>query len=88
MPRLDPPQTRMLVQTIGLTMFVFGLLVWVYVVVIQVTHPEWILGRFSHHTFPPFDWRVDDTGIIAFAVSALGFFIWRLEHTHIRRRKR
>jgi nitrate reductase NapE component len=60
-------------------MFVFGFLVWLYVVVIQITHPEWLSGQFSHVTVPLLDWRLDEVGIIAFAVSAFGFFVWQLE---------
>jgi hypothetical protein len=60
-------------------MFVFGLLAWVYVVVIQVTHPEWLPGPLSHYQTPPLDWRVDDIGLLAFAISAFGFLVWRLD---------
>jgi hypothetical protein len=37
-----------LLHAVALTAFVFGLLVWGYVVVIQVTYPEWLYGPFSH----------------------------------------
>ncbi len=60
-------------------MFVFGLLGWLYVVVVQVTHPEWLPATLAHYDVPPLNWRVDDVGIVAFAVSAFGFFLWRLE---------
>jgi hypothetical protein len=66
-------------------MFVFGLLAWLYVIAIQLTHPHWITGPFSHLGFPPFDWRLDDVGIIAFAVSAFGFFVWQLEESDSKR---
>jgi hypothetical protein len=69
------------IEPVALTMFVFGLLVWVYVVVVQITHPEWLGLSFSHLDYPPFNWRVDEVGIIAFAVSALGFFVWQLQRT-------
>jgi hypothetical protein len=48
------------------------------VIMIQVTHPEWLSDPFSHIDFPPFNWRVDHVGMIAFALAALGFFVWRL----------
>jgi len=64
-----------------LTMFLFGLLVWLYVISIQFKYPQWIAAQFSHIQVPPFNWRLDDVGIIAFAVSAFGFFIWQLEET-------
>ena len=66
-------------EMVGLTMFVFGLLEWFYVVVVQVTHPEWLPGTLTHYDVAPFNWRVDDVGILSFAISAFGFFLWRLE---------
>jgi hypothetical protein len=65
--------------------FVFGFLVWLYVVTIQITHPEWLNGQFSHVDFPPFNWRLDDVGIIAFAASAFGFFFWQLKDENAKR---
>lgn len=62
-------------------MFVFGLLVWLYVVAIQIVYPTWVAAPFSHIQFPPFDWRLDEVGMIAFAVSAFGFFFWQLEES-------
>jgi hypothetical protein len=53
--------------------------------VIQVTHPEWLTDQFSHVAFPPFNWRLDEVGIIAFAVSAFGFFVWQLEESDMKR---
>lgn len=64
---------------VGSTMFVFGLLEWLYVVVVQVTHPEWLPLSLAHYDVAPFNWRVDDLGILSFAISAFGFFLWRLE---------
>jgi len=66
-------------RAVALTMFVFGLLVWLYTVVIQVTHPEWLSAPLAHYDVPPFNWRIDDLGMIAFAIAALGFFMWRLD---------
>ena len=62
-----------------MTAFLFGLLVWVYVVVIQVTHPEWLTAPFSHVNYFPFNWRLDEVGMTAFAVAAVGFLIWQIE---------
>ena len=62
-------------------MLVFGLLIWFYVIVIEVTHPEWLSNPFSHIVLPPFNWRTDEVGMIAFAVAALGFFVWRFNDT-------
>jgi len=66
-------------QAVGLTAFVFGLLIWVYVILLQVTHPEWVASPFSHVNFFPFNWRVDEVGMTAFAVAIAGFFVWRIE---------
>lgn len=66
-------------EVVGLTMFVFGLLEWLYVVVIQVTHPDWLTISLTHYNVPPLNWRVDDVGILSFAISMFGFLLWRLE---------
>ena len=68
-------------ETVGLTMFVFGLLTWFYVVAVQITHPEWLPLKLTHYRIAPFDWRVDDVGILGFAIAAFGFFIWRLDNS-------
>ena len=68
-----------LLRAVALTTFVFGLLVWVYVVVIQVTHPEWLVEPFSHVDVFPLNWRLDEVGMTAFAVAALGFLVWQIE---------
>jgi len=65
-------------EAFGLTIFIFGLLVWGYVVVIQVTHPCWLTDTLSHHAFPLLNWRVDDVGMIGFAIAPLGFLMWYL----------
>jgi len=77
----DSPMTQGhgVVHGIALTAFVFGLLVWIYVVLIQVTHPEWLYLPFSHIDFFPFNWRLDEVGISAFAVAAIGFLLWQIE---------
>ena len=72
-------------RPIALTMFLFGLLVWLYVVAIQITNPDWISGPFSHIAFPPFNWRLDEVRIVAFAFSAFGFFVWQLEESDMKR---
>jgi hypothetical protein len=62
-----------------LTAFWFSLLVWVFVVAVQLIQQRWFYEPFSHVDFPPFSWRVDDVGMVAFAISALSFFLWQLE---------
>ena len=68
-----------LLRAVALTAFVFGLLVWGYVVVIQVTYPDWLYAPFSHIQVFPFNWRLDEVGMFAFAVAAVGFFVWQYE---------
>jgi hypothetical protein len=70
---------RGLLRVVALTAFVFGLLVWVYVVVIQVTHPEWLVEPFSHVDIFPLNWRLDEVGMMAFAVAAVSFLVWQIE---------
>ena len=68
-------------EEIGLTVFVFGLLTWLYVIIAQLMYPAWVTdgALFSHLAFPPFDWRLDDVGMLSFAVSAIGFLVWRIQ---------
>ena len=37
----------------------------------------------THYDIPPFNVTVDDAGIVAFALAAVGFLLWRSE---VRRR--
>lgn len=61
-------------KVVGETLFVFGLLGWLYGVAIQITHPEWL--RIQLTLFTP--WlRVDLFAIISFILSVIGFIIWR-----------
>jgi hypothetical protein len=59
-------------------MFLFGLLTWLYVVVIQVSHPSYLPTALSHINVFPLNLRVDLTGILGFGISAVGFFLWQL----------
>jgi hypothetical protein len=70
---------HILLRVVALTAFLFSLLVWVYVVTIQVTHPAWLYDPFSHVNYFPFNWRLDEVGMTAFAVSAVGFLVWQIE---------
>lgn len=66
-------------RAVALTAFVFGLLVWVYVVLIQVTHPRWLFGPLSHIDIFPFNWRLDEIGMAAFTIAAVGFLLWQIQ---------
>jgi hypothetical protein len=61
------------------TVFVFSLLVWIYVVAVQITHPEWLSNPMTHYHVFPLNVKVEDAGIISFATAALGFLLWRSE---------
>jgi hypothetical protein len=78
-----PKAWLILSSAVGLTIFIFALLVWGYVVIIQVTHPCWLSDTLSHHAFPPLNWRLDDLGMIGFAIAPIGFFIWYLSRLHL-----
>ena len=60
------------------TLFLFGLLTWLDVAIVQLTHPEWLSEPFTHINAFPFNLRTDVTGIVAFVVSALAFFFLQL----------
>jgi hypothetical protein len=63
------------VKGIGELFFVFGFLGWMYGVLVQLIHPEWLTVQLSHLA----PWiRVDTFTIICFIISAVGFLIWRL----------
>ena len=68
-------QFTSVVKVVGELLFVYGLLGWIYGVIVQITHPNWLTLRLSHLT----EWlRVDTFTIASFIVSAIGFLIWML----------
>ena len=65
----------LVIKGFGELLFVYGFLAWVYGILVQLIHPEWLPVGLSHLT----PWiRVDTFTIIGFILSAVGFFIWRL----------
>jgi len=66
-------------RALALTAFVFGLLVWGYVVAMQLVYPDWVTAPFSHVPIFPFNWRLDEVGMVAFAIAAIGFFLWQIQ---------
>ena len=77
MLRMKTPLLLALVitKTLGELLFIFGLLAWIYGILVQLTHPEWLTIQLSHLT----PWiRVDTFTIMCFIVSAVGFFLWRI----------
>ena len=67
------------VRALALTVFLFGLLTWAYVIIVQITHPSWVYEPFSHVAVFPLNWRVDEVGMAAFAVAAVGFLVWQID---------
>ena len=76
-------------RALYLTLFLFGLLAWGYVVAIQITHPNWLDLPLTHINVIPLNLRVDVIGIVAFIIAAICFFLWQLtrkeKHTHQQR---
>jgi hypothetical protein len=67
--------TCAVLRVVGEALFLYGLLGWVYGVLIQITHPEFLYTSLSHLT----PWiRVDTFTVLSFFLSVIGFFIWRL----------
>ena len=64
-----------IIEVLGEFIFLFGLIAWIYGVLVQLTHPEWLNLGLSHLV----PWiRVDTFTIVSFIFAALGFLIWRL----------
>jgi hypothetical protein len=70
------PETR---RALLSTTFLFGLLIWLYVIAVQLTHPDWMGGILTHINIFPFNLRVDITGMVAFVASAVAFFLLQLK---------
>lgn len=66
---------RLIIKVAGEFLFLFGLLAWIYGVLIQLIHPEWLPLGLSH-LIP---WiRVDTFTMTSFVIAAIGFLMWRL----------
>ena len=66
---------RKIVQAASFTLFIFGLLGWLYIAAIALVHPETLSIQLTH--FVP--WPREDTfGAVSFALSFISFFIWNL----------
>jgi hypothetical protein len=62
-------------KVVGQALFLYGLLGWIYGVLIQLTHPEFLATSLSHLT----TWiRVDTFAVLSFILSIIGFFMWGL----------
>jgi hypothetical protein len=68
-------RTLIVAKVVAQLLFLYGLLAWIYGVVIQITNPQWLPLPLSHLTV----WlRTDTFTILSFIASAFGFFVWRL----------
>ena len=62
-------------KVVGEFLFLFGLSAWIYGVLVQLIHPEWLTLSLSHLI----EWiRVDTFTIISFVIAAIGFLLWRI----------
>jgi len=62
-------------EVIGETLFIYGLLGWIYGVLVQLIYPSWLYYGLSH-LIP---WiRIDTFAVLSFIVSIVGFFASRL----------
>jgi len=66
---------RKILKAVSFTLFIFGLLGWLYIVTVSFVRPETLTFQLTH--FAP--WPREDTfGIVSFAVSFVSFFTWNL----------
>ncbi|HML02440.1 MAG TPA: hypothetical protein VK487_03595 [Candidatus Bathyarchaeia archaeon] len=64
-----------IVKVVGEMLFLYGLLGWMYGVLVQLTHPRLLPSGLSHLIL----WiRVDTFAVISFILSVIGFLIWRI----------
>ena len=66
--------TNRLILAIADTTFVFGLVVFIYVSVVGIVHPEWLDDPITHPGWLGFI-RTDNLGLLSFVASVLGFLI-------------
>ncbi|MGH2363671.1 MAG: hypothetical protein ACRDGF_11145 [Chloroflexota bacterium] len=66
---------RRLLEAVALTIFLFGLLGWGYIVLVALVHPQTLHLQLTHLLPWP---REDTFGEGAFAASFIAFFGWRL----------
>jgi len=64
-----------IIKAVSMTLFVFGLLGWLYIVLSATVHPETLSWPLTHLASWP---REDTFGTVSFAVSFVSFFIWNL----------
>lgn len=62
-------------RALFLTLFIFGLLGWIYIVLNSEVHPITLAMPLTHFASWP---REDTFGALSFAVSMISFFVWNL----------
>ena len=67
-----------ILKTLSLTLFVFGLLGWLYIVLNAEVHMETLSMPLTHLLPYP---REDTFGVVCFIVSFVSFFVWNLLRT-------
>jgi len=64
-----------ILEVVGETLFIYGLLGWIYGVLVQLIYPSWLHFGLSNLT----PWiRIDTFAVLSFIVSIVGFFTSRL----------
>jgi hypothetical protein len=64
-----------IIKAVSITLFVFGLLGWLYIVLSATVHPQTLSWPLTHLAPWP---REDTFGIVSFAVSFVSFLVWNL----------
>ncbi len=57
------------------TSFLFGLLVWLYVIAMQIAHPESVSWSFVYWS----SIQMDFVGEVAFIIAIISFFLLRMQ---------
>ena len=64
-----------ILKVAGEFLFLFGLLGWIYGVLVQIIHPHWQYASLS--TLIPWI-QVNAFAIVSFIIAAIGFIMWKL----------
>lgn len=64
-----------IINAASITIFVFGLIGWIYIVISATFHPQTLSWQLTHLAPWP---REDTFGIICFGTSFISFFIYNL----------
>ena len=70
---------KKILEPLTLTLFIYGLFGWLYIVLNSAVHPESLSWPLTHFLSYP---REDTAGEISFVVSMISFFIWRYIKTN------